>query len=276
MRLQWLAIMLLASTLCAADSAARKWTDATGKFSVEAELVDFQDGKVRLKKANGNEITVSFDKLCEADQKFLEKSQADAFGEGGGEAAISRDKLTGKPKELANDDGKPAGKKSFPQGHASGFDAPDGEWYLTSVRIHGGRYGYPAPPKEDFHVWLCDKDFKELADFKFPYSRFAKGPSTWVTLKIKPTKVPKHFVIALGFNAEATKGVYISHDAEGTSLVGLAGEQAGTFGGGDWLIRPSLEQLKTAETSATPGAVPTATPEKAKAEKATPGAPSGK
>lgn len=271
MRIQWLAVMLLASTLCAADSAARKWTDATGKFSVEAELVDFQDGKVRLKKANGNEITVSFDKLCEADQKFLEKSQADAFG--GGEVAISRDKLTGKPKELAKDDGKPASYRSMPMGFAVAFDSPDGAWYLTSVRIHGTRYGYPAPPKEDFHVWLCDKDWKELADFKFPYSRFARGPSTWVTLKTKPTKVPKEFIIAVSFNATSTKGVYVSHDAEGTALAGMAGEQAGTFGGGDWLIRSSLEQLKTAETPAAPSAAPAATPEKPASEKATSGEP---
>jgi len=265
MKLRCLVVVLLASTVVAAEATTRKWTDATGKFSVEAELVDYQDGKVRLKKANGNEITVSFDKLSEADQKYLEKVQAEAFG--GGEVNVSRDQLTGKPKELAKDDGKPANQRSLPMGFAVAFDSPDGAWYLTSVRIHGARYGYPAPPKEDFHVWLCDKDWKELAEFKFPYSRFERGPSTWVTLKTKQTKVPKQFLIAVGFNATPTKGVFVSHDAEGTALVGMAGEQAGTFGGGDWLIRPSLEQIKTPETleKTTPGA-----PEKTPPEKASP------
>ena len=78
----------------ATESRARTWTDSTGRFTVEAELVDVRDGQVRLKKAN--------------------------------------------------DDGKPAGKKGFPRGHASAFEAPEGAWYLTSVRLHGARYGHPA------------------------------------------------------------------------------------------------------------------------------------
>ena len=54
-----------------------------------------------------------------------------------------------------------------------GFEAPGNTFYLTSVRIHGGRYGYPKPPAEDFHVSLCecDKDFKLIADFPFSYSK---------------------------------------------------------------------------------------------------------
>ena len=50
---------------------ARKWTDSTGTFSIEAELLDFQDGKVRLKKPNGNVITVAVDRLSQADQQFV-------------------------------------------------------------------------------------------------------------------------------------------------------------------------------------------------------------
>lgn len=151
----------------------------------------------------------------------------------------------GEPRELALDDGNPAGKKSFPQGHATKFEAPEGDWWLASVRIHGARYGMPQPPKEDFHVTLCDKDFKPIRDFTFPYSRFARGEtSKWVSLRIPPTKVPKDFVICLNFNAERTKGVYVSHDAEGTGLVGLPGQAAGSFTGGDWLIRPTLKPAK--------------------------------
>jgi hypothetical protein len=45
--------------LAAQRSWARKWSDATGKFSVEAELVEVKAGKVVLRKAGGSEITVS-------------------------------------------------------------------------------------------------------------------------------------------------------------------------------------------------------------------------
>jgi RNA polymerase sigma-70 factor (ECF subfamily) len=152
--------------------------------------------------------------------------------------------LSGEPKELKKDDGKPAGQKSFPMGIAAGFEAPGDACFLTSIRIHGGRYGYPQPPKEDFHVSLCDKKFKLIADFKFPYSKFKRADPEWVSLRLKPTKVPKEFVICLNFNAERTKGVYVSHDAEGVSLVGLPNKPAGQFKGGDWMIRPQLDTLK--------------------------------
>lgn len=148
----------------------------------------------------------------------------------------------GKGRELALDDGEPAGKKSFPRGHASKFKTPEGNWWLTSVRIHGARYGMPQAPREDFHITLCDTQFKPIRDFTFPYSEFKRSSkSKWKSFKVPATKVPKEFVICLNFDAESTKGVYVSHDAEGTALVGLPNKPMGRFTGGDWLIRPKLQ-----------------------------------
>ena len=228
-------------------TSAREWTSSTGAFTVEAELVDFEDGKVRLRKADGKVLTLPIDRLSKADQQYLEQLQAKQEDpeQDDPPATVSPTQLTGRPQELANDDGTPAGKKSFPHGHAVGFDAPEGAWYLSSVRLHGSRYGPPTPPQEDFHVWLCDKDFNQIADFTFPYALFQRGSPEWVSLKTKPAKVPEQFVICVGFNATATKGVYVSHDAQGQSLVGLAGRKAGNFTGGDWLIRVELDQVKT-------------------------------
>jgi hypothetical protein len=97
----------------------------------------------------------------------------------------------GSARELAVDDGKMKGKKSIAGGgHAVRFEAPGEGWTLTAVRVHGSRYGYPRPPREDFKVFLCDDQFKQIADFAFPYSRFERGDATWVTLKVKPTNVP--------------------------------------------------------------------------------------
>ena len=161
--------------------------------------------------------------------------------------------LSGRPTELAHDDGAPAGKRSFAGGgHAVRFQVEGDAWYLTAVSIHGARYG--ALPKEDFHVWLCDADLKPIADFPFPYSSFAAGPPKWATLEVKPTSVPPEFVVCVAFNPTATKGVFVSHDKEpsGNSLAGLPGFAGQAFPAGDWLIRAKVGRLKSANPL-TPG-----------------------
>jgi hypothetical protein len=166
--------------------------------------------------------------------------------------AIASDQLAGQPRELAHDDGREAGKKSIAGGgHAVGFEAPGDSWCATSVRIYGSRYGYPAPPQEDFHVWLCDEQFQEIADFPFPYSKFNRGPPGWVTLRIKPTRVPSKFIVCVGFNPTATKGVFVSRDGGGTgnSLSGLPGGRGSPFADGDWMIRVTVDQLQASAPS---------------------------
>jgi hypothetical protein len=51
--------------------AARTWTDRTGKFKIMAELVEFKDGAVRLKKGDGKVLTLPVEKLSDADQAYL-------------------------------------------------------------------------------------------------------------------------------------------------------------------------------------------------------------
>jgi RNA polymerase sigma-70 factor (ECF subfamily) len=94
-------------------------------------------------------------------------------------------------------------------------------------------------------VTLCDKDFKQVADFKFPFSKFGHGPrSKWVELSCKPTLVPREFVICLNFNPTRTKGVLVSYDAEGPALVGLPGKPAGQVLTGDWMLRALVDRRK--------------------------------
>jgi thiol-disulfide isomerase/thioredoxin len=73
---RWVAlavIFTLVSTLAAAE--VRTWSDASGKHSIEAEFLSLQDGKVRLLRPDGKEITLQIEKLSKADQKFV-KAQA--------------------------------------------------------------------------------------------------------------------------------------------------------------------------------------------------------
>ena len=54
-------------------AAARTWKSSNGKYSVEAELIGFEDGKVKLKKANGKVVKVPLESLSDADQKFVKE-----------------------------------------------------------------------------------------------------------------------------------------------------------------------------------------------------------
>lgn len=49
----------------------RTWKDATGKFSIEAEFAGIIAGDVRLKKADGSAVSVSLDRLSEADREWI-------------------------------------------------------------------------------------------------------------------------------------------------------------------------------------------------------------
>jgi hypothetical protein len=133
-------------------------------------------------------------------------------------------------------------------GHAVRFTALGTNSYLTAVRLFGSRYGQAAPPKEDAFVWLCDGDFKLIATFPFPYSTFERGDARWVTIPIKPTLVPQRFVVCVGFNPTATKGVLVHHDTAGSgdSFLGLPGRKGQLFQTGDWLLRAIVQEERGA------------------------------
>jgi hypothetical protein len=54
-------------------SPVRDWSDITGKFHVKAELMGVKDGKVELKKTDGEIINVPLAKLSAQDQDALKK-----------------------------------------------------------------------------------------------------------------------------------------------------------------------------------------------------------
>ncbi|MEA2707536.1 MAG: hypothetical protein QOF78_137 [Phycisphaerales bacterium] len=159
-------------------------------------------------------------------------------------APATKPSTPAKPTELAIDDGLPAGKKSIAgSGHAIVLDAPaGGGGALTAVKIFGSRYGTQQPPAEDFHVWLCDADGKQLKEFKFPYKLFLRGDPRWVTLKLpESANLPAtgKFILCVGFNPQQTKGVYVHYDKspDGDNRTGLPGQLNDAFGQGDWMIR---------------------------------------
>jgi len=79
LRIFWRGLLGIAWMLiCAAaqPGLAREWTDATGKFKIEAELIAVRNDKVILEKPDGSVITVPLDKLSAADQEFLRSKNA--------------------------------------------------------------------------------------------------------------------------------------------------------------------------------------------------------
>ncbi len=53
------------------QSALRTWTDTAGTHTIQARLIGFQEGKIRLEKADGKIISLPIDKLSPADQRFV-------------------------------------------------------------------------------------------------------------------------------------------------------------------------------------------------------------
>jgi RNA polymerase sigma-70 factor (ECF subfamily) len=70
-----------------------------------------------------------------------------------------------------------------------------------------------------------------------------------VKLAIDPTNVPANFIVCVGFNPAATKGVFVHYDAKGAanSLTGLPGAKSRAFPRGDWMIRIEVDQPKDAD-----------------------------
>jgi len=54
----------------------RTWTDATGKYQVEAAMIKFADGKVHLQKQDGKIVAVSSGQLSKSDQQYVREELA--------------------------------------------------------------------------------------------------------------------------------------------------------------------------------------------------------
>ncbi|MEM8680982.1 MAG: hypothetical protein AAGF97_16680 [Planctomycetota bacterium] len=115
---------------------------------------------------------------------------------------------------LKHDDGTQESKRSMTgAGHAVRFECPDDEqWYVTSIAIHGSRYGTPRAPRDKFSVVVASDDMQRVAKTAKPYSMFKRGEEEWVKFDIRPVEVPKDFQVMVFFNPTQRKGVYVGVD----------------------------------------------------------------
>ena len=94
-------------------------------------------------------------------------------------------------------------------GFAVEFERPTDQKSIVAVKIFAVRYGYPKPPKDDFHIYLLDQDQKVLEQIAVPYAKIERGDLRWYTLDFPAIDLPEQFFVALWFNAEQTKGIYL-------------------------------------------------------------------
>jgi len=66
----WLAVGLVGATVVMAGDS-RTWTDVSGKFNVEAEMISLSEGNVILRSTLGKETTVPLEKLSKADREYV-------------------------------------------------------------------------------------------------------------------------------------------------------------------------------------------------------------
>lgn len=228
------------------------WQEAAGKASgPSASASELAAALTRTQQGKADALNAWWKGAAPV---LFEATEASGFAKKG----IDRTKLE-RPVKLELDDGTPDGKKSIAAGgHARRFRAPGGgEWYLTAVSVHGGRYGAANPPAAaTFDVALCDAEMKPVAVWKQPYRLFARGEGKWVRIEVPPTRVPpgeEGFYVVLDFRPTATQGVYVSFDdsTKGTedarSLVARPGRSGGPLTAGDWMMRIELDRPKAAD-----------------------------
>lgn len=61
--------------LVASTASGRQWTDSTGRWSVEADLIAFNDQTVVLKKENHDLVSVPIEKLSSQDRQYLKSKE---------------------------------------------------------------------------------------------------------------------------------------------------------------------------------------------------------
>lgn len=76
---QMLAVCLIA--VCGATSVSvvwgRTWTDSSGHYQVEAELIAFNENQVVLKRSDGHLLVVPIDRLSQNDRDYLQSKEGD-------------------------------------------------------------------------------------------------------------------------------------------------------------------------------------------------------
>ncbi len=62
-----------------ASREARVWTDVTGEYQVQATYLDYDRGRVQLRKEDGSELSVALESLSSADRDLIRQIQRQKY-----------------------------------------------------------------------------------------------------------------------------------------------------------------------------------------------------
>ena len=158
------------------SSSSRTWTDSTGKFKIEAKLLQVVDGKAKLKKADDLVIDLPLQKLSADDVSFIEelrnkaKDPNNPFTSGYITSTSTSDPFAG---------GKPEGSRAGSSGQGLTFDRSRGGPNAKNIMVES----VEATKKMVDKGWIVEPD-PESAETS-QRSRFKK------LIKLPPTKKGK-------------------------------------------------------------------------------------
>ncbi|MCH8043473.1 MAG: hypothetical protein IID44_07120 [Planctomycetes bacterium] len=144
-----LCLAIVISAAASTHAATRTWTDDTGRFKVDAELVSVSDGKVKLKRADGRVVELPVARLSAADQKFLKSAEAAAKTPG--EAALAKFNGVWKISEFYSDGVDVLGKQIFHiqiTGHTILQGDIEDDEFISDRRKHSFAIDATTTPKE--------------------------------------------------------------------------------------------------------------------------------
>jgi len=184
MKAHAVSLVFLVVFACVARAEVRKWTDGTGKYSVQAELVDVKDGKVHLRRADGRVVAVPLEKLGAADQEYIKQKS--------GRPPLGREK-TPRPAEAVS---KPIwtmdlAKMVIPDLPAAGAISGQ-DFTVQEAKLEGGiltlREGKEFFPDKSVKLFLFLKEGETLVGktFRIAPNREFGGPQVHVHVQWKP------------------------------------------------------------------------------------------
>lgn len=204
------------------SSKVRKWTDRSKAFTVEAQFIGLQEGKIHLHKVNGIKIAVPVAKMSVEDLEYVEKIAG---------VSLDEDKPLSSIRARATSDSKRAGAAG------ASVQRPEYDWFDFFLKAGVG----PHQCERYAQNFLKDSmDESVLPDIT---------PETLRTLGLKEgdiLRVMRHLDTTLGRTGTKSKPRNVSFGGEEVIGNGEDGGQGGLFAGPGGTLRNNTRKGRPA------------------------------
>jgi hypothetical protein len=182
----------VAFALSTSQLHARKWSDSTGRYSVEADLVRNGDEDVVLRKQNGSHVTVPLVKLSDADRQYVDSLRDNLAMQ---RERSSADRNTLIKALVARGDAAPEGAKHFAYQLVLRY-APDDEaverklvgptrFSMSNAEIAQMQFAISNTSSEDFGGWPKSTTEMETVELRLLLDEKISGDLRFTTGSIR-------------------------------------------------------------------------------------------